>query len=264
VLLALILTPLDDALCFAVADVVGHAGGAAYLLWRRRRHLPGLGHGWSGTVLRSAARRWKSLPVYNLPSSFLALAFVTSPLLVMPIAGSAEAAGHVALAYRIFDVPTQLVTATATPIFLYWLRPSEGRESAVFGRRVMAALAALVGLGYTALAGLFLLAHPYLAGTRLADLSDAVPAIAAFQLFVALAAPLNDSCALYPQQRRLVAVQVMALSGSLGAGALALNGMPGGALLALAAASGLRTLALGELLRKLSVLTRQAFTAAPT
>ncbi|MGO4573008.1 lipopolysaccharide biosynthesis protein [Microvirga sp. 2TAF3] len=259
VLLVLILSPLEDALCFAVADVAGHASGVAYLLWRRRKYIPSLRHDWSVPVLLAAASRWKNLPLYNLPSSFLALAFVMSPLLIMPLTADEETAGHVALAYRIFDVPTQIVTAVSTPIFLHWLRPSMDRASAMFGRQIMLILFAFIGLGYAAIAGTLILADPLLAGSKLADLIDVVPVVAAFQLFVALAAPLSDSCALYPQQRRLVLIQVLALLGSVVAASFVLMGGPNGALLVLAVASALRTVALSELLRKLSVLTRQSF-----
>lgn len=256
VLFIFVLSPLNDVLAFAIADVVGHMSGVAYLLWRRRRHIPSLRSGWSNTSLLVAASRWKNLPLYNLPSSFLALAFVMSPLLIMPLTVDADLAGHVALAYRIFDVPTQIVTATATPIFLFWLRPDENRMSGLFGRRKMIVFAALTGAAYAAMAGLIMGVDPFLVGTKLAGLADAVPAMAAFQFFSALAAPLNDSLALYTQQRRLVLIQVLALFGSGIAAMLVLEGSASGALLALSVAACLRAAALGELLRKLSVLRR--------
>jgi hypothetical protein len=98
-----------------------------------------------------------------------------------------------------------------------------------------------------------------LEGSALAGLSDVVPTVALFLLFVALAAPLNDSCALYPQQRRLVLIQGLALVGGSLAAMLAAGAAPEAALFALAVASSLRTAALGELLRTLSSLSRRAF-----
>jgi hypothetical protein len=262
ILILLVLSPIEDALSFAIADVVGHASGVAYLAWRRRHHFEALWQGWSGKALVAAAQRWKSLPFYNLPSSFLALAFVMSPLLIMPIVADALFAGHVALVYRMFDVPTQIITASSTPIFLNRLRPSDERASPIFGRHIMLGLVILVGSAYAVMAGLVMLADPMLEGSALAGLSDVVPTVALFQLFVALAAPLNDSCALYPQQRRLVSIQGLALAGGSLAAVLAVRSSPEGALLALAAASSLRTVALGELLRTLSSLSRQAFAAS--
>jgi hypothetical protein len=220
-------------------------------------------HGWSARRLAELAFRRRSLPLYNLPGTFCALAFVLSPLLILPLSGNQALAGHVALAYRLFDVPTQILAATMTPIFLHRLRPSEDRPNVLFGRRLLMILILPVGLAFVALAAALILADPYLAGTKLADLSDIVPAVAAFHLFLALGAPLNESCSLYPQQRRLVVIQAAALLGSGIAAFIALSGHAEGALAALALASAGRTLALGELLRKLSLL-RDQLTPAKT
>jgi hypothetical protein len=262
VLLLLVLSPIEDPLSFALADVVGHASAATYLACRQRHHLRALRSGWSGGELLAAACRWKSLPLYNLPSMFFSVGFVMSPLLIMPVAADAAFAGHVALAYRIFDVPTQIITAVSTPLFLNRLRPSKERASAMFGRHIMLSLVIVIGLGYVLMAGILVLADPWLSGTELDNLAEAVPLVALFQLFVALGAPLSDSCTLYPQQKRLVVIQGLALLGSVLLLALAEKVPPDAILLWLAAMSALRTLALGELLRKLSSINRKAFRRA--
>lgn len=261
-LVLLVLSPVEDALCFALADVFGHASGVAYLGWRMRHRWRVLGHGWSLAALKETAWHWKSQPLYNLPGSFFALAFVTSPLLIVPMVADALFAGHVALAYRIFDVPTQIITAASTPIFLNRLRPSAAHASPVFGRHIMLGLVLLIGLGYALMAGLLMLADPLLETSALSGLSEAVPYVALFQLFVALAAPLTDSCALYPQQRRLVLIQGLAMASSCVAAGFGAWVSPEGALLMLAFVSALRTLALGELLRTLSSLSQRAFYSA--
>ncbi|WP_210497185.1 hypothetical protein [Microvirga antarctica] len=258
-LVALVLSPVEDVLCFAVADIVGHGSGVLYLMWRQRRHRQGVFQGWSATAIIVTAKRWKSLPFYNLPSAFFSLAFVMSPLLIMPMAASAVFAGHAALAYRIFDVPTQIITAASTPVFLNQLRPSYHRQTPVFGRFMLVGLVLLVGTAYAAMAGALVLADPWLETTALAGLGETVPIIALFQLFVALAAPLNDSCALFPQQRRLVIIQGLALAGGGVAAIIALVLSPAAALLALALVAGGRMLALGELLRALSGMSHRAF-----
>lgn len=259
ILVLMVLSPLEDALCFVFADIIGHASGVIYLGWRRRHHFQEATKDWSLVSLAGAAQRWKSLPLYNLPSSFLSLAFVTSPLLIMPMTVDAVMAGHVALAYRIFDVPTQIITAASTPIFLNRLRPSLDRANPVFGRRLMFGLCVVLGLAYASMAGALMLADPLLSGTALEALSEVTPYVSLFLLFVAIAAPLNDSCGLYPQQRRLVLIQVFAIAGSFLAAAFENWTSPSGALLTLAIISGLRALALGELLRHLSSLSRQSF-----
>jgi len=263
ILVVLVLSSIEDATCFAIADVSGHAVGVAYLCWRGRRGLGALRRGWSAGALAAAGRKWRGLPLYNLPSSFLALAFVMSPLLIAPMTAGAVFAGHVALAYRMFDVPTQIVAAASTPVFLNRLRPSGGSATPVFRRRIMLGLVLFIGSTYALLTGLLFLADPVLEGSALAGLSEVVPAIALFHLFVALGAPIHDSCALYPQQRRLVPIQGAALLGALLAAVLAVRASPESALYGLAAASAFRTIALGELLRALSRLNGRGFAAIP-
>jgi len=259
ILLTLVLSPVEDVLCFAVADIAGHTASAAFLAFRRRRVYADLPRGWSWNALRRVAREWRGLPLYNLPGSFLSIAFVTSPLMIMPLVADAVFAGHVALAYRIFDVPTQIITAASTPIFLNRLRPSEHRASPIFGRHIMMGLAVLLGLAYAGMATGLILADPWLQGSELAGLSEVVPLVAFFQLFIALAAPLTDSCSLYVQQKRLVFIQGLALGVGVYSAFLAARVSPQGVLVALAVVSAFRALALGELLRKLSSLSRRSF-----
>jgi hypothetical protein len=261
VLLALVLSGVEDVLCFALADIVGHCSGVAYLLVRQRKLLGDLIAGWSTGRIMAVAKKWKSLPFYNLPGSFFSIAFVMSPLLITPMAADDLFAGHVALAYRIFDVPTQIITAAATPVFINF-RPSGGRRTPIFGRSMLAGFVLLIGTVYAAIAGVLLLADPILDQTALAGLAQAVPMIALFHLFVALAAPLNEACTFYPQQRRLVFIQGFSLFGSAVAAFVAIGASTDAALLTLAIFAVLRTLAIGELLRILSGLSHRAFTPA--
>jgi hypothetical protein len=259
-LVLLVALGVDGALCFAGADVVGHAAGAAYLAWHKRHFMRALRAGWAMDALLATARRWQALPLYNLPGSFLSLAFVSSPLLIMPLAADPILAGHVALAFRIFDVPTQIIAAASTPIFLNRLRPSEtGQQSRVFRRRILIALGALLALVYGSVAAILTLGGDLvLQGTALAELGDVAAVIAAFQLFVALATPLNDSCALYPQQKRLLLINGAAIAGSIACALLAAVMIPHALLVLLAVLSACRALALSELLRGLSRLNRSA------
>jgi hypothetical protein len=252
-LLVFVLTLENGAIAFAASDLIGHFAYALYLVWRKRDRRHALRHGWSAPVLLKTAREWIDMPLYNLPGSFLSLAFVTSPLLIMPFTASAVFAGHVALAFRIFDVPTQIITAASTPIFLHRLRPEAGRETRVFGRWMMLSLAGALAALYAVMAGALVLADPWLRETPLGGLASIVSVVAAFQLFVALAAPLNDSCALYPEQKRLMLVHGIAVAGSIASCLLALNLSPRVALIALAVIAFGRAVALGELLRTLSL-----------
>lgn len=262
-LLVLVASPIADPLSFAIADIIGHVSSVTYLAARRRDRLETFWRMRSRGALLVAARRWKNLPLYNLPSSAFSLAFVMSPLLIMPTVAGAVFAGHVALAYRIFDVPTQIISAASTPIFLNRLKPSAERANPIFGRHIFAGLILLLGFVYASMAGLFLFSDKWLGGTELAGLADAVPLVAAFQLFVALAAPLNDSCSLYLQQKRLVLIQAMSLFVGIYATFLAARMSPEGVLATLAVVSAIRALALGELLRNLSRLSSLSFVQGP-
>lgn len=258
VLLTLVVMGVEDVLCFAVADIVGHNCGVAYLLVRQRKQLPEIFRGWSMSAMAAVAQRWKNLPLYNLPGSFFSLAFVMSPLLIAPLAADELFAGHVALAYRIFDVATQILTAAATPIFLNF-RPSTELRTPIFGRFMMLGQILLTGALYGGMAGLLLLADPWLEQTSLAGLADAVPVIALFHLFVAMASPLNEACTLYPQQRRLVFIQGAALFGVGLAACVALTISVNAALFILAILAIARTIAAGELLRTLSGMSHRTF-----
>jgi hypothetical protein len=256
-LLVFVLTIDNGAVAFAASDIVGHFAYALYLAWRKRDSWIALRHGWSRHELVATARRWVEMPLYNLPGSFLSLAFVTSPLLIMPLTASAVVAGHVALAFRIFDVPTQIITAASTPIFLHRLRPDERREIGVFGRKMLLALGIALTVLYGGMAAGFALADPWLRGTPLGGLTGIVSLVAAFQLFVALAAPLNDSCALYSEQRKLALIHGLAVLGSVLCCLVSLAFSPRLALIALAVISFSRAIALGEMLRKLSLHSRR-------
>jgi hypothetical protein len=252
-LLLFVLVLENGSIAFAISDLIGHFAYALYLLWRQGAYFSALRRNGSAKELRETARRWIGMPLYNLPGSFLSLAFVTSPLLIIPFTSSPEFAGHVALAFRIFDVPTQIITAASTPIFLHRLRPDDSREGEVFGRKMLISLVIPLLVLYGVLAGLLVLANPWLKGTPLGGLSNIVALVAAFQLFVATAAPLNDSCALFPQQKRLAVVHGLAVLGSILSCAVALSLTPRVALIALAIVACARAVALGELLRKLSI-----------
>lgn len=257
-LLAFVLTLQNGSIAFAVSDLIGHFAYGLYLAWRKRDDRRPLRRGWDLATLRATAREWSGMPLYNLPGSFLSLAFVTSPLLIMPLTSSGVFAGHVALAFRIFDVPTQIITAASTPIFLHRLRPDERRRTRVFGRKMMVALFVPLTILYGIMAAALVLADPWLRTTPLGGLANIVTVVAGFQLFVALAAPLNDSCALYPEQKRLALIHGLAVLGSLCSCLIAYAVSPRIALLVLAVLALSRAVALGELLRKCSIRSKNA------
>lgn len=239
----------DGALCLALADATGYAGGAIYLLRRHAALLaPALVVGWSPRRLAATARRWRALPLLNLPGSLVALAFVLAPLVVMPAFADPVTAGAVALAYRLFDVPTQIVAATLTPVLMGRFGPSGTTLSRGGVAALGVGIAGLYALGAAALAA----AIPWLGTTGFAHLAPVILPVAAFQAGAALAAPLAEAASLHRDQLRLALIN---LAGLGGAALAALAGFWSGAPAALAvfaAASLLRGCATGF---ELSALT---------
>jgi hypothetical protein len=258
VLLALALALADGALCLVVADAAGHALAAIYLCARQRGLVAGsLGPRWSRCELLTTARHWASLPILNLPGALLAMAFATSPLLITPLVAPPAIAGAVALAVRLFDVPTQIIIAATAPVLMNRLRARDDASAPVFGRRLMAGFSGLIGIAYAGFAGAFLLALPWLKGTIFESLAPIVWPVAVFQGALAAAGPLAEACALYHRQTALTLIHLAALAGG-GLGLLAASAagpMAGLAVLALAAAA--RAVAIGERLRALSLDARR-------
>jgi hypothetical protein len=258
VLLALAVALADGALCLVIADAVGHGLAAAYL-WARQRDLVlgSLGPRWSRREIVRTAQHWASLPILNLPGALLGMAFAASPLLVMPLVASPAVAGAVALAIRLFDVPTQIVIAATAPVMMNRLRATDDATAPVFGRRLMAGFSGLIGIAYAGFAGAFLLALPWLKGTIFESLAPVVWPVAIFQGALAAAGPLAEACALYRRQTALTLIHLATLASS-GLGLLAASAagpMAGLAVLALAAAA--RAVAIGERLRALSLDARR-------
>lgn len=258
-LLAAVVLLENGALCLLVADLVGNTVAAVAILSRQwgavARALVGP---WAIAELRASARTWSALPALNLPGSMLGLAFTSAPLLVTPLLAEPEFAGQVALAMRIFDVPTQIVAAATTPVLLNRLRPGPARPGGAFGRRLLVGFALAMVAIYGASAAGLLLIDPWFEGTQLAKLADVVPVVALFHAVIAVTGPLVEGCGLYRAQGPLSLIHLCALAVTvvvLGAG---LGGLltPQGALWALVLTALARGFAVGEQLRTLSLASR--------
>jgi hypothetical protein len=261
VLLALAASAQDGALSLALADVIGHGAAAFYLVRRQKNALAesvwraGL-EAWSRTHLSYTARLWSHLPMTNLPGSLLALAFVSLPVLIMPLMGDAVLAGYVALAFRLFDIPTQIIAAAATPVMINKLRAELGGLNPVFGRKMMINLAAPIAVIFAAMTLGLMMIDPWLEGTAFAHLVIVAPWIALFQASAALSTPLAEACGLFKEQRGLALIHAGGLvSGLL---LLALKGVvdPLILLIMLAFIALGRALLIGERLRYLSLQRR--------
>lgn len=249
---AAVVARADGALCLALADAAGYAAGATYLLRRHAtRVAPALVAGWSSRRLAVTARRWRALPLLNLPGTLVALAFVLAPLIVMPAFADPVTAGAVALAYRLFDVPTQILTATLTPVLMGRFGPSGEALSRAALATLGGGIAGLYALGASVLAA----AIPWLGATGFAHLAPVIAPVAAFQAGAALAAPLAEAASLHRDQLRLALVN---LAGLAGAALAALAGFGFGALAALAVFAAVSLMRAGAIGLELRALTRRA------
>lgn len=197
----------------AMTDIVGNLAAGAYLVWRRRKSLLDACHLRPGDAsVVSLALEWRALPLVNLPSTALAAAFTSVPLLVVLNLADVTVAGHVALAFRLLDVPAQILAAAISPIAMNRFNrvgdsPRRGRDPALV-IWLMLAVAAVFGAISIAAVGL----EPWLFGTAWRGVSEFLPLVALFQGGVALALPLIEVAGLRRNQRDLFVVQAFAMA----------------------------------------------------
>jgi hypothetical protein len=123
-MIALMLTPLKGDHILMLSDVIGVLSAALYGTWVLRAHMPPLNIERALYLSQAALilRRGKSLPLFNLPASGLSVIFAQLPLLMLPLIPDNTFAGALAVAYRLLDMPTQLIGAVVTPVLLHRLR----------------------------------------------------------------------------------------------------------------------------------------------
>lgn len=177
-----------------MADALGHAVAALYLVRRRRAALAALARRelWSWRELKLSAARWRHAPRQLLPSALLSYGFTIAPLLALPYGGNPELAAKVALAMRLLDVPSQMFATVSVPLVLNRLRAHAG-ERRLFWVRVMTLclLAGAAGL-FAAIALGALAADTLLAGTQWRDIGEVVAIMAIFYCGIALVSPLHE------------------------------------------------------------------------
>lgn len=193
-MLALILSFGAYAEVLFAADAFGHLATAAYLWTRRRQSLKRLvgQRNWSWRELVLSARRWRIAPSFFLPSALLSFGFAITPLLMLPLAGSAVLAAQVALAMRLLDVPTQMFGAVSVPLSMSNLRRVEGLARRRRVRLLTLGLVVLAGALFLAIAGTSFVLDHWLAGTRWQGLGIVTAILCIFFAGVALVNPLSE------------------------------------------------------------------------
>lgn len=209
------------AVAMALTDVVGNVLSAAYILGRHRGcFLRALCARQEGASLRALASEWRALPLVNLPAGALGAAFTSLPVLLLVYVIHEDAAGHVAMAFRLMDVPVQFMAGIVTPITLNRYGRRGGAESLRPDARLIfwLALAAVCVFGGLSLAAT--LAEPVMIHMKWHFLMELVPAVALFQGGVALAMPLIEMAGLCKRQGPLLSLQLISVGALVAAAAL--------------------------------------------
>lgn len=104
-----------EAFWLALGDAVGIWVGVAVLWWRSVSLRAPAGAG--DVSMTALLFRWRQYPLFNMPSALCVSAAAQLPLLVLGTLLSVEAAGQVALAMRILDLPRSLVGDSVSTVF---------------------------------------------------------------------------------------------------------------------------------------------------
>lgn len=232
------------ALTLFMADALGHALAAVYLLRRRREAIVALIRPtlWSWRSLAEAAIRWRDAPRALLPSALLSYGFAVAPLIALPYASNAVLAAHVALSMRLLDVPAQMFGTVSVPIALNRLRAHAGHRRRFWARIMTLGLTAGATLMFGVIAAVALAADDWLVGTQWHDLGEVVALLTVFYIGLAVLAPLQEVATLSRRPFWQIAVNGAALFAIIAAMAW-FRALSPELLLTIGAISILRTLA---------------------
>jgi hypothetical protein len=220
-LVALTRTSLHGATVMALSDAFGHGVAALVAVLGQGRALASIARqpmAWA--ELRGGASHWSSLPLLNLPGAVLSVSFATLPLIVVPLLADQDFAGLVALGFRILDIPTQLIGAATTPIFLHRLSAGSGADHRRFAILAITTLAAFIVAAYGTLTFAALVVEPWLARTHWRGLVEVLPLFVGFSAGLALAGPLVEVGGLFREQRVMLMLHGVAFVAGLAAFAL--------------------------------------------
>ncbi|MGL4974226.1 MAG: hypothetical protein ACRC56_02950, partial [Bosea sp. (in: a-proteobacteria)] len=213
VLLVAWLLGASGAVAMGLTDIVGNLAACLLLVWPSRHVLRDAWHRRDGDMsLKTAARLWSDVPIFNLPSTLLAVAFTSLPLLVVLLIADPHVAGHVALVFRILDVPVQIIAAVISPIAMNRFHLNRGHFLSVHAPMLVGGLLLAVTGVFGSICLLAFAVESWLAETSWAGLSHFLPQIAFFQASIALAIPLIEIANLRSNQRALLVVQVLAVA----------------------------------------------------
>lgn len=199
----------SGTVAMGLTDIVGNLAASVILIWSGRSVVRGaLTRRLGDQPLTLFAHEWRSVPMYNLPSTVLAAAFISIPLLAVLHIADAHVGGLVALVFRILDVPVQIIAAVISPVVMNRFHIRNGQISGAFGPILVGGLAATVFLVFGGICVAAVLIEPLLVNTQWKGLSHFLPQVAFFQASIAFAIPLVELANLRRNQRTLFAIQI--------------------------------------------------------
>lgn len=219
-LFSLMTTSLAGFLVLLLADIAGVLCALCFCLWHFRKQSDLFSGFWRDVKnVPVHMRAWRALPILNLPSSMLAVVFSSLPLLFVSFMASPLLAGHVALAGRILDMPTQLIGAAATPLMLN--RFNEKSLSLFSKIRVVLSFYALSILVFFGLISVFIYVFsPLLIDTKWQDLLIILPILTIFYAGLSIAGPLIEVESTFQSQKTFLTIQIVACLSALTAALL--------------------------------------------
>jgi hypothetical protein len=201
------------SLALFLADALGHAVAACYLIWRRSAVLAALVHPrlWSWRELLLSGMRWRDAPRLLLPSALLSYGFTIAPLLALPYGSNPVLAAQVALAMRLLDVPTQMFATVSVPLVLNWLRLQAPRRRQFWVRLITLGLLAGASSLFAAIGFGALAADAVLHGTQWQGIGAIVAIMTLFYGGIALVSPLHEIASQLGRPLRQFAINALAL-----------------------------------------------------
>lgn len=213
ILVVLIVNGQDPFLAFVLSDLLGQVIAAACVCFTERRSFAealGTPTGWRAIGALAVFNR--GLPTLNLTAAASAFLFATTPLFFLPTVANGILSGTLALMFRLLEVPTNLASASLSPVLMKEVADRQ-RNGVLWRTRatfLMPAAIAVLVFGSISIGGAMLESLKVAPGWHMA--LTILPVVALFQAGIAATLPLIDIATLAGRQRGLFALNIVAVA----------------------------------------------------
>lgn len=199
-------------LAFVLSDFLGQLIAAVCVFWSERhayRTLLQMPTRW--LKISMLASHNLGLPTLNLTAAASTFLFATAPLYFLPAISNGVLGGTLALLFRVLDLPTNLTSASISPVLLKEIadRNRDGMAWTSRAAFLMPALIAIVVFGLISLGGLTLNTLELASSWHMA--LTILPVVALFQAGIAAALPLIDIATVAGRQKGLFTLNTVAV-----------------------------------------------------